>query len=428
MNITFIGAGYVGLVSATMLSHLGHNVMCCDNNKDKILGLQRGEVPIYEPELDRYIEDCVAAGRLQFSSSSPRADDVTVVFIAVGTPPLESGSADLSYVEDTVMQVAKSSSPNTLIVIKSTVPPGTCLKLQAMLRNHNLGHEVVSNPEFLREGSAIEDFLNPDRIVLGTSSKRAEELLMKVYATFASYKSILLCTDPTTSELIKYASNSFLATKIGFINEMANLCERVGADIDTLSKGMGMDKRIGSAFLKAGPGFGGSCFPKDLLALSHLASQYNQPCHILDSVIFSNKDRPAHMVGKISNVMGDLRSKTICALGITFKAETDDVRSSPAVDIISLLIERGATVRVYDPAGAKNGALLAPNADFCRDAYEAASEADAIVILTEWNEFKDLDFKKLMSIMAGRDLFDFRNILNGKSIGEIGFHYHKVGK
>lgn len=426
MKITFIGSGYVGLVSGTLLSFLGADVTCCDNNEEKIQALQDGKLPIYEPGLEGYIKEAVIAGRLRFKTGM--TGDADVVFIAVGTPPLElSGEADLSYVYDATLQAAQSYSPDTLIVIKSTVPPGTCLALQSMLHKNGFEHSVASNPEFLREGSAIEDFLNPDRIVIGFSNEEAANILSKVYKSLVDKGFAMLRTDPTTSELIKYASNSFLATKIGFINEMANLCEKVGADIDSLSTGMGLDSRIGSAFLKAGPGFGGSCFPKDLLALSHIARTYDQPCHILDAVIFSNQNRCAHMVSKISEAIGDLRGKTICILGITFKAETDDVRSSPAVDIVQLLLSKGAKVSVYDPEGAENGAREIPAAEFSEGAYASAESSEAIVILTEWDEFKRLDFKRMHGILAKPNIFDFRNILDRDALESLGFNYYRIG-
>ncbi len=434
MKITFIGAGYVGLVSGAMLSSLGLDVTCSDSNYDKIQALQNGHVPIYEPGLNECIKKSVDAGRLRFMcrshpepGSHPALDaGSSIVFIAVGTPSLESGDADLSYIYDATLRAAENHDKDTLIVIKSTVPPGTCQKLQLMLRERGFEHEIASNPEFLREGSAIEDFLKPDRIVIGISSDRAGDLLSKVYKSLTDKGFPILATDTTTAELIKYASNSFLATKIAFINEMANLCEKVGANVEMLSKAMGMDHRIGSAFLKAGPGFGGSCFPKDLLALSYLAHEHNQPCHVLDAVIFSNKNRSAHMARKIQDVIGDLKGRVICVLGITFKAGTDDVRSSPAVAIINILTELGAEVRVYDPEGAKGGMELV-SATFCNDAYDAVLGAEAIVILTEWEEFKALDFRRIAGLLVGKNIFDFRNILDGDSLKKMGFNYHKIG-
>jgi UDPglucose 6-dehydrogenase len=441
MKIAFIGAGYVGLVSAAMFAHLGHNVTCIDNNHDKISALQNGKLPIYEPGLGEYINKARLAGRLSFVLSSDfdscgsrevsqdpqeskSEEETDAIFIAVGTPPLASGEADLSYIYDATMQVAQSYSENTLIVVKSTIPPGTCKSLESMLRAKGFSHKVASNPEFLREGSAVEDFLNPDRIVIGVSDQKAEATLREIYKPLDP---LIIKTDPTTSELIKYASNSFLATKIAFINEMANLCEKVDADVEMLSRGMGLDHRIGEAFLKAGPGFGGSCFPKDILALSHLAKTHEQPCHVLDAVIFSNQNRRTHMAHKISSVIGDLKEKAICVLGVTFKAGTDDVRSSPAVDIINILLQQGANVRVYDPEGAAQGARLLPKATFAKDPYEAATKAEAIVILTEWDEFKLLDFKKLHDTLAKPNMFDFRNILDGEQLQKLRFSYHRIG-
>jgi UDPglucose 6-dehydrogenase len=423
MKLCFIGTGYVGLVSGAMFASMGHVVNCIDSDKHKISLLQSGKLPIYEPDLHDYVQRAVNDGLLKFGSEySPQSYDA--IFIAVGTPSLDSGAVDLRYVEDALEEAAKIYSSKTLIVIKSTIPPGTCSKLQKKLQSAGYTHEIASNPEFLREGSAVYDFLNPDRIVIGTSSTHAEEVLRNIYRPLKNQN--IVSTDPATSELIKYASNAFLATKVAFINEMANLCDKVGANIGTLSIGLGSDRRIGKEFLKAGPGFGGSCFPKDIMGLSHIAKEYGQPCHVIDAVIFSNQARRQYMSDKIERVLGDLNGKTICVLGITFKAGTDDVRSSPAVDITQTLIERGASIKVYDPEGMKNAKVLLTEAEFCSSPYGAANKADAVVLLTEWQEFMELDFDRIGNSMNQKLVFDFRNILSQDKIVGAGFNYFSV--
>lgn len=427
MYISFVGAGYVGLVSSILFTHLGHNVCSIDNNEQKITDLKNGIIPIYEPKLDEYLKQSLSKNQIEFSNKHKSSNDISAIFIAVGTPPLESGEADLSYIYEATLEAAKTSNDSTLIIIKSTVPPSTCSQLQSFLKENGYNHEIASNPEFLREGSAIEDFLHPDRIIIGTSSDRASNILKAIYKPLTDQGSNLIQTDLNTAELIKYASNSFLATKIGFINEMANLCESIGADIDALSKGMGSDKRIGKDFLKAGPGFGGSCFPKDIMALSYLSHKIGKKCEILDSVISSNKNRKEYIVKKISNILGSIENKTICILGITFKAYTDDVRSSPAIEIAKLLQHRGANITIYDPEGMKN-ASIELNANFCNSAYEAAKDSSAIVILTEWNEFRELDFYRLSNTVKEKIIFDFRNILSTEKISQYGFTHYKIGK
>lgn len=426
MYVSFVGAGYVGLVSGILLAHLGHKVVSIDNDNIKIASLQNGIIPIYEPSLDEYLAEALSKNRIEFHTAHNINSAVDAIFIAVGTPPLESGEADLSYIYKATLEAAKSSSPDSLIIIKSTVPPSTCFKLQAFLKENGYAHEIASNPEFLREGSAITDFLKPDRIIIGTSSDRATKILEAIYKPLTDRGIKLIKTDLNTAELIKYASNSFLATKIGFINEMANLCETIGGDIDALANGMGSDHRIGKEFLKAGPGFGGSCFPKDIMALSYIAHQLDQKCEILDSVISSNKNRKESIVERVSKVVGPLSGKKLCILGITFKAYTDDVRSSPAIEISQLLQEKGADIYIYDPEGMKNAAKEL-DANFCDSAYAAAENSSAIIILTEWSEFKELDFAKLETLVKEKVIFDFRNILNRETIISHGFDYYKIG-
>ncbi len=426
MHISFVGAGYVGLVSAVLFSHLGYKVISIDSDEKKITNLKNAIIPIYEPGLEKYLKTAIDENTIEFHNNHIK-QNVDIVFIAVGTPSLDSGEADLSYVYNATLEAAMSCSKDTLIVIKSTVPPGSCNKLKAFLKSHGYENEVASNPEFLREGSAIEDFLNPDRIIIGTSSTKASDLLEEIYRPLTNNGIDLIKTDTNTAELIKYASNSFLATKIGFINEMANLCEVLDADIDLLSKGMGSDKRIGSDFLKAGPGFGGSCFPKDILALSYIASDKNQKCEILDAVISSNKNRKEYIVNRVINVLGSIEKKKIAILGITFKAFTDDVRHSPAVEIAKSLQDKGANIYIYDPEGMKNASNIL-EASFCSSPYHAAENASAILILTEWDEFKKMDYALLANILEEKIIFDFRNILDEKEVKKHGLRYYKIGQ
>lgn len=428
MNITFIGTGYVGLVSGTMLAELGHNVTCLDTNLAKIASLKSGISPIYEPGLDAYITNNVATGRLSFTSNyDEKLMESSAVFITVWTPTLESGEADLSYIYDAVNNLIDFINDDCVLVIKSTVPPGTCQKVTDMLRAKNLNHAVVSNPEFLKEGSAIVDFVSPLRIVVGANDKKAKAVLEQIYAPLTLKGFPLINTDPATSELIKYASNAFLATKLAFINEMANLCEKIPADIDELTHAMGLDSRIGKEFLKAGPGFGGSCFPKDIIALSTIAKNYNTDFQVLDAVIASNKERPSYMVEKIKGILSSLSGKNIAILGLTFKANTDDIRSSPAIEIASLISLEKANVVVFDPAGMDNAREVLEGAKFANSATEACINADAIIILTEWSEFKNLNYQEIYKSVKNPVIIDLRNLLKRDIIENIGFKYHSIG-
>ena len=425
MNLIFIGTGYVGLVSGVMLASQGANVICLDNDKNKIDRLKQGKLPIYEPGLEEYATKSVASGNLSFLTNySEIAFKPDAVFITVGTPSLDSGDADLTYVFDASLEAAKNTSPETLIVIKSTVPPGTTHSIQSLLKKNGYNHQVASNPEFLREGKAINDFTHPDRIVIGVTDDASQHKMAQIYSKFQS----LLFTDPTTAELIKYASNSFLATKIAFINEMANICEKTGGDIDALSYGMGLDKRIAPDFLKVGPGFGGSCFPKDILALEYLAKKYDEPFHVLSAVIEANEKRRMHIVNKIEAKIGSLKGKKIAILGLAFKADTDDIRSSPAIDIIKIMIARGADLTAYDPEAIENTKSLDLKMHFASSVIEAAANADAAVILTEWPEFKNLDYKMLGKNMNSKIIFDYRNILDANLIKQDGFTVFQLGK
>lgn len=426
-KISFIGAGYVGLVSGTIFAHLGHDVKCVDLDENKVSKLQKGQIPIYEPQLQSYLNESIASGKLSFSNKIESDTEIDAVFIAVGTPPKEDGQADLSYINQAILDCADAYSPDSLIIIKSTIPPQTCQNIQLMLRQKGFKHEIASNPEFLREGSAVTDFLEPDRIICGISSDKAKKVFEKIYLPLTKKGYPIIFTDTNTSELTKYASNSFLATKVAFINEMANLCETLGANIDKLTYGMGKDKRIGEAFLKVGPGFGGSCFPKDLLAISHLSKEKQELNTILEAVIDANEARSLKLVNKIKNVLSTLKNKRIAIFGTTFKAETDDVRSSPAIKICKLLLDNGADLHIFDPAGMDNTAKEI-SASFHQNPYDAAMQADCIVILTEWKIFAQLDYNKIKNNMRKACLFDFRNLLDQDLIKEIDFDYHCLGK
>lgn len=431
MNITFIGAGYVGLVSGTMFAHLGHNVTCLDTDQHKITQLKSGKLPIYEPELEFYVNQSVASGNLAFTTDySSAVKDAQAIFIAVGTPPLESGEANLEYIFEAIDSILNLASmdDDKLIVIKSTVPPGTCLKASEYIRSKGGQFKVASSPEFLREGAAIWDFLNPDRIVIGTTDTASKQLLEEIYAPLISNKFPLFSTDTTTSELIKYSSNSFLATKIAFINEMADLCEQIGANIDDLASGVGLDKRIGGQFLKAGPGFGGSCFPKDILALSHITKQNNCAFHILNATIKANQERPMKMASKVIAAIGGIDGKKIAVLGLSFKAGTDDVRSSPAIEICQILKQQGAEICAFDPVAMDNARVMLPDISYASSILQASKDASAIIILTEWPEFLQLPFAELALIMKSRIILDFRNILDKKLVTNQGFEYYSIGK
>jgi UDPglucose 6-dehydrogenase len=425
MHLLFVGSGYVGLVSGVMLASTGLRVTCIDSDKNKIELLRNGKLPIYEPGLEEYVSSSQKNGNLDFISDYSELQSVPyAVFITVGTPSLESGDADLSCVYDASLLAAKNLPETTLIVIKSTVPPGTTSAVQNFLKAKGYSHQLVSNPEFLREGKAIADFMNPDRVVIGLWDEKSREVIQKIYKDFSP----LFFTDPTTAELIKYASNSFLATKIAFINEMANICEKTGGDVDALAIAMGMDKRIAPDFLKVGPGFGGSCFPKDILALEFLARKCGEPFHVLSAVIEANEKRRGHIVDKIEAQMGGIKGKAIGVLGLAFKADTDDIRSSPAIDIVNLLIARGANVKAYDPEAMDNTKQLGIRLDFAINAEDVFSVSDAVVILTEWKEFKELDYKALGAKMKEKIIFDFRNILDRDLLEKQGFKIFQLGK
>lgn len=431
MKITFIGSGYVGLVSGVMMSHLGHFVTCLDQDKEKIAKLKKLQPPVFEENLQEYITRYGNTERLQFSSDYPEAvKGADAIFIAVNTPGREDGSANLDYMFSAISSAARYASHDCLFVIKSTVPPGTCSKLLEYLRGLGFNQQIVSNPEFLREGSAIQDFLNPDRIVIGYESEAALSLMRQLYKPITDQGYKLLATDLITAELIKYASNSFLACKIAFINELADLCEAIKANVGDLSYGIGLDKRIGSEFLKAGPGFGGSCFPKDIMALKHLTDEKQSDFLILDAVIKTNTRRPGLIVKKIEAFIGgNIMGKKLAFMGLTYKAGTDDIRSSPALILIDMLLEKGAKVSAYDPQGNKNAKEYFQGRAICADsALEASKNADAIIIATEWPEFQILDYQEIRKHLKQPVLIDLRNILDKQALVDLGYKCYFLGQ
>ncbi len=432
MKISFIGSGYVGLVSGAVLSEIGHEVTCIDNDASKVAKLNMGKIPIYEPGLEEIVHNNLQNKRLNFQvdlQTSIKGREA--IFIAVSTPSASDGSADLSYVYAAIDQLKQELLPDQIIVIKSTVPPGTGKNIQEYLQKMGLNNEVVSNPEFLREGAAIADFMNPDRIVIGASASHAAEIMKNIYKPLIDKGVKCVFTDNTTAELIKYASNSFLAVKIAFINEMANICEDINANIEDLSYGIGLDTRIGNKHLKAGPGFGGSCFPKDILAIAYMAKSLNEPSIIMEATIASNEKRKHLMVEKIVRALDgqncNIANKTICALGLTFKADTDDVRSSPAIEILKLLLERKARIKAYDPAGSANAKLILPEIEYAATILDAAKDANCILILTEWKEFSDFDYGDVASLVKDKLIIDLRNILDKNKIIKQGYRYINIG-
>ncbi|WP_223427212.1 UDP-glucose dehydrogenase family protein [Tateyamaria pelophila] len=425
MKIAVIGTGYVGLVSGTCLAELGHHVICIDQNKTKISGLQNGEVPIYEPGLAELLLSNINAQRLEFSTNLKEAvQDAEAVFIAVGTPSGEDGQADLSYVSGVANELGNALNDFTVVVTKSTVPVGTNRTVEKIIRKTNplLDFEMVSNPEFLKEGAAIKDFMQPDRVVYGVTSDRAAHVMERIYQPLVERGYVVQRTNLETAELIKYASNAFLATKITFINQMAALCERVGADVQQLAIGMGSDSRIGDKFLSAGPGYGGSCFPKDTIAIARTGQQYAEPQSIVEAVISANDSVKNRMVDKVLELCdGRVSGKRIAVLGATFKADTDDMRDAPSLTILPRLIELGAEVCVYDPQGRKYGEALMPKVEWQTTPYEAAKGTDALIILTEWREFRDLDLQRLAGVMAHPLMADLRNLFTEDEVLSAGF-------
>ena len=433
MKIAMVGAGYVGLVSGACFSEFGVEVVCVDKDDSKIERLCAGVCPIYEPGLETLIASNVAAGRLRFSNDLGQAvAGADAVFIAVGTPSRRGdGHADLSYVFAAAREIAGALDGYTVIVTKSTVPVGTGSEVRRIIRKTRPDAEfdVASNPEFLREGSAIGDFMRPDRVVIGADSERAAEVLGELYRPLYLLETPIIHTDLETAELTKYAANSFLATKITFINEFAALCEKLGADIQDVARGIGLDGRIGSKFLHAGPGYGGSCFPKDTLALVKTARDAGSPVHIVETVVEINETRKAAMAQKVVEACGgSVAGKAIAILGLTFKPNTDDMRDSPSLAIIASLMQDGAAIRAYDPQGMKEAAALLDGVTFCSGTYETMEGADALVIVTEWNAFRALDFKRVKSLLRNPVLVDLRNIYQPREMEQAGFTYFSVGR
>ena len=433
MKIAMIGAGYVGLVSAACLADFGHDVVCVDTLAARIDGLNRGIMPIYEPGLEALVARGMSAGTLVFTTDLHRAVAAAeAVFIAVGTPTRRGdGHADLTYVFAAVEQTAAALNHPATIVIKSTVPVGTNRAVAQRLAElrPDLDLDVASNPEFLREGAAIEDFMRPDRVVIGADTERARSVMQAVYRPLALRDAPVLCLSLESAELTKYAANAFLATKITFINEIADLCERVGADVQQVARGMGLDRRIGPKFLHPGPGYGGSCFPKDTLALARTAQDAGSPLRLVETVIATNDDRKRRMADRVKAALGgDVAGRRITILGVTFKPETDDMREAPSLAVVPALLAAGADVIVCDPQGETEGRALLPGVRWVADPYDAAADSDALVVLTEWNLFRGLALDRLLAAMAGDVLIDLRNIYNPEIARRFGFRYYSVGR
>jgi len=433
VNIVILGAGYVGLVSGACFAEFGVHVTCIDQDKDKIARLQKNEIPIFEPGLDELVAKNAAQGRLNFATSlQPALKEADAVFIAVGTPTRRGdGHADLSYVYAAARDIAKNISRYTVIITKSTVPVGTGREIARIMAEENSKAEfdVCSNPEFLREGSAIGDFMRPDRVVIGCESERAEAVMKALYRPLYLIETPMVVTKLETAELIKYAANAFLALKITFINEIADLCEKVGADVQVVAKGMGLDGRIGRKFLHAGPGYGGSCFPKDTVALVKTAQDRKAPLRLVETTVEVNNARKKLMGARIIRACGgSVTGKVIAILGVTFKPNTDDMRESVSLDVIPALQKAGAAVRAYDPAGMKEAEKLLRDVSWCRDAYDAMQGADAAVILTEWNEFRALDLARMKNALKQPLLIDLRNVYRPEDMKAAGFGYAGVGR
>ena len=433
MRIAMIGTGYVGLVSGACFSEFGVDVVCVDRDESKIERLKKGEIPIYEPGLDELVKNNVEQKRLTFTTNLKEAiAGADAVFIAVGTPSRRGdGHADLSYVYGAAMDIAGALTGYAVVVTKSTVPVGTGREVERIIRaaRPDLEFDVASNPEFLREGSAINDFMRPDRVVIGTESERAQKVMRQLYRVLYLIETPILFTSLETSELIKYAANTFLAAKITFINEVADLCEKVGADVHDVARGIGLDGRIGKKFLHPGPGYGGSCFPKDTLALVKTAQDYGAPLRIIETVVDVNDKRKRAMADKIAEACGgSVAGKTISILGLTFKPNTDDMRDSPSLAIIPALTQAGAKVQAYDPEGMHEARKMLPDITYCNDAYETMKDADAVVVLTEWNQFRSLDTKRMKSLLKSPVLVDLRNVYTPADMRAAGFNYVCIGR
>jgi UDPglucose 6-dehydrogenase len=431
MRIAMIGTGYVGLVSGACLAEFGHDVVCIDKDPAKVETLRAGGIPIFEPGLDEVVTAGARSGRLSFDTDLAHGvADASAIFLAVGTPSRRGdGHADLSYVFAAAEEIAKALTGYAVVITKSTVPVGTSRKVEAIIKQarRDAQFDMASNPEFLREGSAIEDFRRPDRVVVGCDTERAREVMREVYRPLFLNETPILFTSRETSELIKYAANAFLATKITFINEMADICEKVGGDVQDVARGIGLDGRIGKKFLHAGPGYGGSCFPKDTIALVRTASELGAPSRIVEAVVAVNDRRKLDMAKKIESAFGGVQGKTIAVLGLTFKPNTDDMRDAPSLVILPYLQSAGATIRAFDPEGHKEAAKHL-DLDYRKDAYDALQGADGVVILTEWNEFRALDMTKVKAALKSPLMVDLRNIYRPAQMAEAGFNYVSVGR
>ena len=431
MHIAVIGTGYVGLVTGACFAEFGVDVTCVDIDADKIARISSGEMPIYEPGLEQLVTKNMQSGRLRFTTDIKQAvEQALVIFLAVGTPPKSDGSPDLSYVESAARSIAEHMNGYKVIVTKSTVPIGTGEYLRKLLRESNprLNFGIVSNPEFLREGAAINDFMRPDRVVIGSRDEEAIAIMRDLYRPLYLIEAPFVVTSLEAAELTKYAANAFLATKISFINEIANLCDSIGCDVHDVAKAMGMDRRIGSKFLHPGPGFGGSCFPKDTQALASVARQFGSDSLIVDAVIEVNRRQRQAMLPKIEKLIGEMAGKTIAVLGLAFKPETDDMREAPSIDIITGLLKAGAKVRAYDPVAMIEAAAVLPDVNYADDEYSAATGADALVFVTEWNQFRALDMKRIRDLMKSPKIADLRNIYEPEDMRELGFEYVGIGR
>ncbi|MDF1537235.1 MAG: UDP-glucose/GDP-mannose dehydrogenase family protein [bacterium] len=434
MHIAVIGTGYVGLVTGTCLAEFGVEVTCVDKDKDKIDRLLEGEIPIYEPGLEELVKKNIHDGRLHFTTDIREGVERALgIFIAVGTPPRGDGSADLVYVEQVAREIGGCMDGYKVIVTKSTVPVGTGEKIRKILSEYlpEDMFDVASNPEFLREGSAVEDFMRPDRVVIGTESEQARAILRDLYRPLYLIETPFVFTNVATAELIKYASNAFLATKISFINEMANVCEKIGGDVHVVAKAMGLDGRIGPKFLRAGPGYGGSCFPKDTLALVNISRELGEPSRIVESVVAVNDDQKRRAYRKVREMLGDdVKGRTVALLGLAFKPNTDDFRESPAEVIVREVLAEGGTVRAFDPAAMEQARKIlgSEGITYCRNAYDAVESADVMVIVTEWNQFRLLDLEKCLKLLKSPCMVDLRNVYEPKAIRALGFSYSSIGR
>ena len=432
MNVCIIGTGYVGLVTGACLAEFGMSLICVDNDQEKINLLKQGIIPIYEPGLEGLAVKNLREGRLSFSTSIEEGvKSSLVVFIAVGTPSLEDGSADLQAAEEVAKQIGRSMNGYKVVVIKSTVPVGTARRLKKLIEDHQaqpIPFDIVSNPEFQREGSAIEDFMRPDRVTIGAESEQAIAIMKDIYSALYLIETPFVITGLETAEMIKYAANAFLATKVSFINEIANLCERMGADVHHVAKAMGLDGRIGKKFLHPGPGYGGSCFPKDTRALSRMAQEKGYSFKILDSVIRVNEEQKKRMVGKIQEKVGDLRGKTVGILGLSFKPNTDDIRESSSIVIIRDLLAVGAKVKAFDPAAMDEARAVLPEVEYGKDPYDVAKGSDALVLATEWNQFRRLDLQRIKTLLKTPVFIDLRNVYDPDQMKRLGFNYCGVGR